>query len=131
MTWNLFNHAFSYIGKIYLLMDLCQNGTMFGRMVMHHKSSRQSNDILLVNIQTSLVDVGWYEVFTNQTMVRALFMGEGQPSNDFFDMSNEIFMALDCKCIRCCRQFLHANLFDKLETSFFEKGDLYKESLTY
>jgi hypothetical protein len=95
-------------------------------MVMHYKSNHQSNDTLLVNIQTWLVDVGWYGVFVNQTMVRAPMMGQVWPSNDFFDMSNEMFMALDCKCIRCYIQFLHANLFNKLETSFFEKGDLTK-----
>jgi hypothetical protein len=82
-------------------MTLCQNGNMFGWVVMHCKSSHQSHGILLVDIQTWLMDVRWYGASSNQTVVRAPKMGQMQSSNDFFDMSNEIFIALDCKCIRC------------------------------
>ncbi len=51
------------------------------------------------------MDVRWYGASSNQTAVRAPMMEQVQSSNDFFDMSNEIFIALDCKCIRCYIQF--------------------------
>jgi hypothetical protein len=66
-------------------------------------------------------DVGWYGVFANQTMVRAPMMGQVRPSNDFFDMSNEIFMALDCKCIRCCIQFCMLTFLTNLKPHFLKK----------